>query len=126
MDTDIIINFLKNEKKAVKLITSLIEKGEPLATTSVNEFELWKGVFKSKSKHTEESVKNFLDRTNIFDLDSKASKKAAEIYELLSSKGNIVDALDVMIASIAIVNNEHILTENRKHFERIPGIKLSL
>ena len=46
------------------------------------------------------------------------------MFESLSSKGEMVDALDVMIASIAIVNNESILTMNKKHFERIKELKL--
>ena len=49
---------------------------------------------------------------------------AKKIFESLSSEGQTVDALDVMIASIAMVNNEPILTLNKNHFERIPGVKL--
>ena len=98
IDSDIIINFLRKEKNAVELINQL--------------------------KSTFDTIEQFLSEIEILLLEPKSSKKAAEIFESLSSEGQTVDALDVMIASIAMVNNEPILTLNKNHFERIPGVKL--
>ena len=121
LDTDVIINFLRNQDESVSFISFLIKKGETFSTTSINEFELWKGIFKSKS--SELPVKRFIENVSILQFESKASKKAAEIYDDLAKKGETVDVLDVMIAAICIVNDEAIFTKNKKHFERISGIK---
>ena len=53
------------------------------------------------------------------DFNLESSKKAAEIFNSLKSQGQIIDFADVMIASIAIVNNQSFLTQNKKHFENI-------
>ena len=124
IDSDIIINFLRKEKNAVELINQLKDKGELITTTVINSFELWKGYYRFKNKTTFDTIEQFLSEIEILLLEPKSSKKAAEIFESLSSEGQTVDALDVMIASIAMVNNEPILTLNKNHFERIPGVKL--
>ena len=77
-----------------------------------------------KNKTTFDTIEQFLSEIEILLLEPKSSKKAAEIFESLSSEGQTVDALDVMIAAIVITNKESILTLNRKHFERIPGLKV--
>ena len=123
-DTDIIVNFLRNEPKAVRIINKLIESEEQISTTTINSFELWKGAYRSKKENAKEVVETFLNNIGLLPLDKESSKKAGEIFELLASKGETVDALDVMISSIALSNNEEILTLNKKHFERIPNLKI--
>jgi len=51
--------------------------------------------------------------------------KAAEIHGELIAKGNKIDNTDSLIAAIALTNNINtIITRNKKHFERIKGIKV--
>jgi tRNA(fMet)-specific endonuclease VapC len=124
LDTDIIVNFLRNERSAVAMLQKLKEKGHPLKTTTINSFELWKGAFRKKKVDGKKAVEECLMDLEIMNLDKSSSKKAAEIFESLISKGEMIDALDVMIAAIAISNNEKILTKNKKHFERIKELRL--
>ncbi len=124
LDTDVIVHFLRNNQEAVDLIRKVIETKEKIKTTSINEFELWKGVYNFYNEKREKTLNQFLSGVYNLNLDSKSSQKAAEIFESLKSQGETVDALDVMIASIAITNNEPLLTLNTKHFERIPELKL--
>jgi len=60
----------------------------------------------------------------ILSLDDNSAKKASELYKLLSKKGEILDLRDLFIASICLNNNLKLLTLNRKHFERVPGLEL--
>lgn len=124
VDTDIMINFLRDEKGFAEKLEGLKEKGFSLNTTSVNGFELWKGAYRSGKRGAVVAVENCLNEFGVLPLDKKACKKSAELFEGLKSKGRMVDELDIMISSIAIVNGEKILTLNKKHFERIPGVEL--
>jgi tRNA(fMet)-specific endonuclease VapC len=125
LDTDVIVNFLRNEKETVNLFRNLTKGGHLLKTTTINGFELWKGVYHDTTKKdSSEAVERILEKLERMSLDDDSSKKAAEIFELLASRGETIDLLDIMIASIAIVNNEPILTHNKKHFKRIPEVKL--
>jgi len=121
LDSDVLINLLRNDKDTVLLIKE-IEKSHRVATTVINSFELWKGFYRMGKG--ERAIIELLDLVILLEFDREASKKAAEIFEYLRSKGKMVDALDVMIASIAITNNESLLTFNKKHFEGIPDLKL--
>ena len=124
LDTDVIVHFLRKNREVVELIEKIKLTGDQITTSVINEFELWKGIHRFKKKGREKYLKQFLSQIHKLDLDSNSSKKAAEIFEDLKRKGKLVDVLDIMIASIVITNKESLLTLNKKHFERIPGIRL--
>ncbi len=124
IDSDVLINFLRNEPSALRAIESLNENNEKLITTSINSFELLKGVSRF-SKVKQEQVRSFLTNFVVLDFDFKSSEKAAEIFNFLKEAGNPLDIADIMIASIAITNNQPLLTQNKKHFERINELKFA-
>ncbi len=124
LDTDVMVHFLRGEETIVQQITHLKDENERLTTTAVNSFELWKGVYRSAQKNALDAVEQFLKEIEILYLDTPASKKAAKIFESLSSKGEIIDVLDIFIASIAITHHEPLLTHNKKHFKRITELQL--
>ena len=53
-----------------------------------------------------------------------ASKKAAEIYHVLRLNNRMIEFRDIFIAATSIVNNLPIVTLNKKHFERVAGLKI--
>jgi tRNA(fMet)-specific endonuclease VapC len=124
IDTDILIDFLKQKEYAVNKIKILKNIDLLLATTSVNAFELFRGVIKSENIESIKPLNILLSNLKIYNFNLSSSKKAAEIFEDLKSKGEILDLADIMIASIAITNNEPLLTNNITHFKRIPELKL--
>ena len=60
LDTDVIINFLRNDKSSVELLKKMISEGKVLTTTAVNSFELWKGAYRPKNNEKIGAIKNFL------------------------------------------------------------------
>ena len=57
-------------------------------------------------------------------LDDAAADAASEIRRSLERSGNQIGMADSLIAGIVIANGGTLLTRNRRHFERVPGIKL--
>lgn len=123
LDSDIIIDFLKNNKEIVDKILDLQKKEENITTTSISCFEIYRGFINFK-KDSIDRFERFLSNIKIIDFDKDSSFKAAEIFEVLKSRGEILDLADIMIASIVITNNERLLTNNINHFKRIPELKL--
>ena len=123
LDTDVIIDFLKNKPYAVKAIDELKRK-EEILTTSITVFELLKGIVRLEDEEEKIKTFQFLGNVRILNFDIVASKKAASVFESLRKEGNVMDTLDLMIASIALANNTSILTKNTKHFERVKELKL--
>ncbi len=121
IDSDIIIDFLKNDKKTVEKILK-IKETEHLKTTSINSFELLNGFLALNKK--EDPLLQFINNLTILNFNFETSKKAAEIFNELKRKGEMIDHLDLFIASIAIMNKEKLLTRNTKHFSRIKELEL--
>ena len=124
LDTDVIIDFLRNESYATKKIKGFRDKEIELSTTSINTFELFKGALRSNQKDAMETLVGFLNNLKILDFDFEASGKAAEIFEDLRKKGEPTDPLDLIIASVVIKNKETLLTRNIKHFNRIQELNI--
>lgn len=123
LDSDVLINFLRNDTKTISLIENLKQQGRLISTTSINCFELLKGIPKL-SRMDKNKVIDFLTNFNILGFNFDSSKKAAEIFDDLKSKGEIIDVADILIASIVLINKEPFITGNSKHFERIKELKI--
>lgn len=115
LDTDILIAILKGGKSEdiIKKISNY-----EIFTTSITVFEL------SLRRTNLEIVEQLIKDINILSLDDVAAKKASELYKLLNKKGEIIDLRNLFISAICLVNDIKLATMNKKHFERIPGLKL--
>lgn len=123
LDTDVIIDFLKNKMYVVKAIDEL-KRREEILTTSITVFELLKGIMRLEDEEEKIKTLQFLGNIRVLNFDMNASKKAASIFEALRKEGALIDTLDLMIASIALAHDVSVLTKNVKHFERVKGLKL--
>lgn len=121
IDTDIIIDFFKGNKKAVCFIKENIDN---IFTTSINEFEIYSGIYRNGNKKELEQAKEFFKEIEILGFEN-CSEIAAKMSTNLIQKGMTISQNDYFIASV-IIGHGHssILTGNKKHFSRIPGIKV--
>ena len=124
LDSDVLINFLRKDAKTIRLFENLRSRKETLSITSINSFELINCISRL-SNMDQTQVLKFLSNFKIYDFNFDSSKKAADIFNDLKSKGEIIELPDIMIASITIANNESLITGNINHFERINGLKVS-
>ncbi len=61
---------------------------------------------------------------HVYDFTEKDAKKAGEIEAELLKKGKMIDLEDIMLAGVALLRNEKVLTLNAKHFENIEDLEL--
>ncbi|PIN84905.1 MAG: PIN domain nuclease [Candidatus Diapherotrites archaeon CG11_big_fil_rev_8_21_14_0_20_37_9] len=116
LDTDSIIEYLKGRNAALK---KLLLDGTEVYTTSISAFEL-----RLRETNIEE-VEAFLKDIKILPFDDISSKIASNTFKELKKKGNPIELKDFFIASIAIKNNCKLLTNNKKHFERVGELELA-
>lgn len=127
LDSTFLIDLLKNKEGAYKKLDDL--KKEPaLFVTMINVFELVSGVYfinpKNNEKRLNELLK-FFAAFEILDLCLDSTIKAGEIHGKLRSDGKEIDVGDSLIAGISLTNKvDTIITRNKKHFERIDGLKV--
>lgn len=124
LDTDVLIGLLRNDQTTTELVKAL-EKENELGATDINAFELYRGAYKSnKSEGELAATKGLLNTLFLAGTNAAAMELAAKIIIDLERKGNPVDIRDLFIGSICLVNSFKLLTRNKKHFEKLKGLKL--
>jgi len=124
LDTTAIIDLLRGDNEVVNKIKGLERKNIPLVITSISVFEIWQGTKDIIDKEKMERIYSLLESLGGLSFDMPAAEEAGSIHSHLKKEGKIIDPEDSMIAGIAKIHHETILTRNIKHFQRIFGLKL--
>ncbi len=125
IDTDLLIDLLRNHKQATTFITKLEEKNIVLATTAINIFELHHGAHKSvESEKNLQAIHVLTSRLSILPFTSKAAQKAGHIYAQLERQGQPIGLRDTLIAAIALTREYSVATRNQAHFSKISDLQI--
>ncbi len=125
IDTDLLIDLLRNQKQATAFITKLEEKNCILSTTAVNLFELHHGAHKShETEKNLQAIHVLISRLSILPFTSKAAQKAGHIYAQLERQGQPIGLRDTFIAAIALTRECSVATRNQTHFSRISDLEI--
>jgi tRNA(fMet)-specific endonuclease VapC len=112
VDTDILIDLLREKDYAVRLIKKLEEEVE-LATSAITVFELYRGAYKSQNQEKNlASVKGLLNTLRLLNTDEDSMEIAGKITARLEREGKMMDIRDLLIASIALVNDFGVVRNN--------------
>jgi len=123
LDTDTCIGLLRGRPEIAKQREAVA--AEEVVTTWVTAGELFFGASKSIDPDgNARRVVQFLDTLRILGPDLVSARFFGEVKAKLRGEGNMLADADLMIASIALANNATVVTGNRRHFERVPGIVL--
>ena len=124
LDTDFLINFLRNDKNTVSWVRE--HEGEcNIATTILNIFELYYGAYKSlKPEESLKAVRKLIDRLAILEMSLYSVELAGKQKAQLEKEGKDLDFRDVLIGAIAITNNCALKTNNIKSTMRHCGLNL--
>jgi tRNA(fMet)-specific endonuclease VapC len=119
-DTDVLIDYLAGKGEA-GAVEQLLRHGA-LRTTVISRFELLSGAKNAKQLAR---LVQLLEAVPSLGLDDAAADAASEIRRSLERSGNPIGMADSLIAGIVTANGGTLLTRNRRHFERVPGMKLA-
>lgn len=109
LDTNVIIDFLNGKKEIIEVVNSYALK-EIISVTTITEYEL----LKHKDKIKREIAGGVISSMQIYSFDRKSAAEAARIFEKLNSIGKMINQNDILIAGIALANNELLITRDEK------------
>ncbi len=116
---------IRKEKRALEMLRAHAASDGTVSTTVINVCELYAGAYGSKDPGRElERVNEILSTMRILNLDDAASQKYGELANSHTLKKNPIGDFDLLIACIAIVSGESIVTLNKSHFSRVPNLSL--
>ncbi len=118
-DTDVLVDALRGRGAAQRIRVELATGR--LATTVVSVFELLSG---ARTDAERERVENLVGAIAKLPIDEASAREAADIARELSARGAPIGPADSLIAGVCRARGATLLTRNRAHFERVPGLKL--
>jgi tRNA(fMet)-specific endonuclease VapC len=122
-DTSFIIDIMAKDPAAIRKARALEETGVNIVIGTPTVFELFAGVAQSRKPEEEKSkIITTLSSISQLSLDSPSASAGGLIFGEKMNAGRTIDPEDAMIAGIAKVNAEKVLTRNTKHFSDIEGV----
>ncbi|MBD3408287.1 MAG: PIN domain-containing protein [Candidatus Lokiarchaeota archaeon] len=124
-DTAFLIDFLRGNKQAYSYYMKTRGKSVVFATTSINIFELFRGIEKrGRKSQDEQAARKLLSRLIIWNLDYDSAEYASTIFTKLERKGTPIPINDCFMAAIAVRNGCTQIVSEDRHFERIEQITM--
>lgn len=124
LDTSFIIDLLAGTASVQYLKDELEKTEQRFAVPAPVLMELWQGANLSKAVQKEkDKIEELLFSLEILPFEEQSAKEAGEIMSILRKAGALINTEDIMIAAIAKVNNEKLVTADGD-YTRIPGLKV--
>jgi tRNA(fMet)-specific endonuclease VapC len=118
-DTDLLIDFLRGKGPGAPVVRELIV-GHRLRVTAITAFELRVG--SDFLTRRDDILRLVQSRT--FPLDPGSALRAGEVAATLRANGQDIGMADCLQAGICLKYDLPFATRNRKHFNRIAGLRL--
>ncbi len=124
LDTDICSYIIRERPLQVFEHFKKVEMDQ-LCISVVTYAELIYGVEHSSSKKINRPIiDDFVRHLNIVSWDKEAAEHYGKIRASLRAEGNIIGSMDMMIAAHARSLTMTLVTNNEKHFKRVPKLKV--
>jgi len=120
-DSDVLIDFLRDRDPGASRLAEALAAG-PVYTTAISVFELQSG---ARRKRERTLVRDLLGALEVLPFTAQAANLAAEARRELEKRGRKIGMADYLIAGCCLAHDARLLTRNRAHFERVPGLRLA-
>ena len=123
VDTDWSIDYFNGVSEVVDRLNQLMIVGVGMSVITL--LELYNGIHGARDPRLSRmNIENLLDAVEVVPLDEPACRLFDEIRERLRSAGNIIPDNDLLIGATALSRGLTVLTNNRRHFERIESLNI--
>ncbi|MXY43555.1 MAG: type II toxin-antitoxin system VapC family toxin [Dehalococcoidia bacterium] len=124
LDSDISVSVIRRRSSRVLRRFEAVPPRD-LCVSIVTYGELYFGAVKSDyTEHNLYILEDYAARLTVFQWDRNAASEYGNLRAHLEAQGNPIGVLDTMIAAHALSLNATIVTNNVRHFERVPDLKL--
>jgi predicted nucleic acid-binding protein len=114
-----------NHQRIVALIQGFLRTGQIICTSRINEAEFRVGGFRSPDpKRETQKIEAILSKVVILEFDGSAAIRFAEMQAHLLGIGRPTGRADALIAAVASVNRQVLVTRNPKDFADFPAVSV--
>jgi len=123
IDTDWIIHYLNGSRNIVSKLRSLEKEGFAISVISLA--ELYEGIYYSTNPDgNEKALNDFLSGVSIIGVEDEICRLFGKERGRLRQTKKLIGDFDLLIASTCLHHNLTLLTNNRKHYKMVEGLKI--
>ena len=129
LDTNIISYMLDDNDKIKNQINSIIANGHTFIIPPTVDYEIRRGLLAKNYLRKLRKFEQLQQFISVGTFDLKIWRKAAEIYATLSKQGKPIGKSfdgDVFTAAYCVSNDYIVITNNKKHFERVDKLNYEI
>ncbi len=125
IDTSIVVDIERGNEETAGLLDRLIEKNHSILISAVVASEIFTGTYlRTDYKKATKKAKELFTCFQIVPLDMEIAEIIGKLNAYLIANGLPIEYQDVAIAATFVrENGDWLLTENKKHFDIIPGVE---
>ena len=123
VDTDWVIHFLNGRSDVVARIRELSARG--VAISRVSLAEVYEGIFYSRDPVADEAgLEEFLRGVTVLGIDDEITRIFGRERGRLRKLHKTIGDFDLLIGATALRHDLTLLSNNRRHFERIENLRI--
>jgi len=123
VDTDYVADYLGGMSWAQELLQ--VHAAEGLSISLMTLGEIYEGIEYGRDPQAADRVfRTFLSGVTVLSFNRVIMRRFAHIRGALRRQGQLIGDPDILIAATALHHDLILLTRNRRHFERIPDLRL--
>jgi tRNA(fMet)-specific endonuclease VapC len=124
IDTNILSLFFRGNAQVVHNFETYLKEYDTINLSIITYYEIVSGL-KHRDAHKQLGLFiDFVAQNTLLPFTQKVADVAAELYADLRKQGQPIDDIDLLIAGTAIANELILVTNNRKHFDRITQLEV--
>jgi tRNA(fMet)-specific endonuclease VapC len=122
LDTNICSYILRSRPLSVKIRFDQVGANN-LSVSTVVLAELYYGAARHpKGNAIRKEINDFISRLDVFAWDEKAADHYGAVRAAMEKSGTPIGAMDMMIAAHARSRKATLVTNDTRHFEKVPGL----
>ena len=123
LDTDWVIDYFNDTEPTSSKIEEL--RNEGMGVSIISLAELYEGILNSRDpESSEKKLLGFMSEVSIIGIDEGICRIFGDLRGKLRKKRLLIGDFDIIIASTALYYEITLCTNNRKHYDRIEGLKM--
>ena len=125
IDTDTLSEVMKGrDPHVLEAAARYLRRWNRFHFSILTRYEVLRGLEAKRAQRQIERFQNRCAASTIIPLDPAIVDRAAFLYGELRRTGRPISDADILIAATALTLEVPVVTENRSHFSRIPGLEI--
>ena len=112
LDTTIIIDHLRGDKKANSCLEEIGQRGDIAGCCCINIAEVYSGMLEKEAVKTN----RFINSLYYYEVTREISKVAGKLRQKYQKKGTTLATTDIIIGAAALIYDLILVTRNIKHY----------